>query len=76
MSCFDTISHTLSGCDTVFSFADIGKATVLKRLMTFTENLCLGDKQQPIMLLILPMLCCSAQILPTMLIIILSIYVL
>ena len=35
-------AHALSGCDTVSSFAGIGKATVLKRLMTFTDNLCLA----------------------------------
>ena len=35
--------HALSGCDTIFSYIGIGKATVLKRLMTFTDNLCLGD---------------------------------
>ena len=33
----------MSGCDTASSFAGIGKVTVLKRLMTFTNNLCLGD---------------------------------
>ena len=36
-------AHALSGCDTVSSFAGIGTAMVLKRLMTFTDNLCLGD---------------------------------
>jgi len=36
--------HALSGCDTVSSFAGIGKATVFKRLMTFTDNLRLGDQ--------------------------------
>ena len=33
-------AHALSGCDNVIG---IGKATVLKRLMTFTDNLSLGD---------------------------------
>ena len=29
-------THALSGCDTVSPFAGIGKAAVLKRLITFT----------------------------------------
>ena len=36
-------AHALSGSDTVSSFVGIGKATVWKRLMTFTDSLCLGD---------------------------------
>ena len=36
-------AHALSGCDTVSSFVGIGKATVLKKLMTFTDSLSLGD---------------------------------
>ena len=31
-------AHTLSGCDTVSSFAGIGKETVVNRLMTFTPS--------------------------------------
>ena len=36
-------AHALSGCDTVSSLAGIGKATVFKKLTTFTDTLPLGD---------------------------------
>ena len=36
-------AYAFSGCDTVSSFAGIGKETVLKKLMTFTDSLCIGD---------------------------------
>ena len=36
-------AHALSGCDIVSSFVGIGKAIVLKKLLTFTDSLSLGD---------------------------------
>ena len=36
-------AHALSGCDSVSSFVGIGKVTVLKKLMRFTDSLSLSD---------------------------------
>ena len=36
-------AHALTGCDTTSSMANIGKATVFKRLQTFNERLRLGE---------------------------------
>ena len=36
-------AHALTGCDTVFSFAGIGKVTVLKKMEVFCQELKLGN---------------------------------
>ena len=36
-------AYALTGCDTVSSFAGIGKTSVLKKLEAFTDTLLLGD---------------------------------
>ena len=36
-------AHTLSGCDTVSSFAGIGKSSVLKKLTSYGDELVLRD---------------------------------
>jgi hypothetical protein len=36
-------NHALSGCNTVFSFAGIGKATVFKKINSYAEELNFGD---------------------------------
>ena len=40
-------AHVLTGCDTVSSFAGIGKVTVLKKLNVFTDELKLGQLSMP-----------------------------
>ena len=40
-------AHALTGCDTVSSFAGVGKTTVLKKLKTFTDTLNLSDSSIP-----------------------------
>ena len=36
-------AHALTGCDTTFSFAGIGKVTVLKKMEAFCQELKLGN---------------------------------
>ena len=36
-------AHTLTGCDTVSSFAGIGKTTVMKKLQAYSNNIDIGN---------------------------------
>ena len=40
-------AHALTGCDTVYSFSEIGKMTVFKKLEVFSDELKLGKMSVP-----------------------------